>query len=167
MLTLLIQRTGQSLSFSLLYFPFSTNFYGEVNEQQRNWGTYWSTNNRPAGQASVLAVSFSSEASNTASPGLNLSRGKLQSGRLKEVQKMFITADVRCDNESCQKVPPWSPDTGGGGWLFCWDRLGGDGRWSTHTEQQHEWTRGRRLSYLKRQQQYDRLTVTLCRCAVG
>lgn len=104
------------ISFSVLYFPFSINYYGEVNEQRRNWGTYWSTNNSPAGQASELAVSFSSESSlhqwasglkhfappaHTASPCFSVGRGIFQSGLLKEEQKMFMTAD---NNECCLKV---------------------------------------------------------------
>lgn len=149
------------------------------NEQRRNWGTYWSTNNSPAGQASELAFSFSSESSlhqlasglkhfappaHTASPCFNLGRGIFQSGLLKEQQKMFMTADnmimslvwkslplwlyryIFSLSSTGRRIPPWSPQTGGGGggWLFFWDRLGGDGRWSTRAEQQHEWTTGRR-----------------------
>lgn len=103
----MIERTGRPLSLFFISL-FSTNFYGEVNEQRRNWRTYWSTNNRPAGQASELAVSFSPESTlhqwasglkhfappaNTASPCFSVGRGTFQSGLLKEVQKIFMTAD--------------------------------------------------------------------------
>lgn len=80
---------------------------------------------------------------------------------------------------AARRIPPWCPDAGGGGWWLFGDiwaeemmklmklmklrRLGG----KTHAWQQHEQTRGRRQLYLKWQQQDDRLTAKVCRCAIG
>ena len=85
---------------------------------------------------------------------------------------------------AARKISAWSPDIvgGGGGWLLCWDRyaddtlkpmnlsasvnvwrVGGDGGGleGAH-KQEHEWIKGReRGSYLEREQQDDRLLVTL------
>ena len=76
------------------------------------------------------------------------------------VQTLVVLVVVVEDSSETERLMKWWSWWIYEDWALTW-------RWWTHARKQPEWTKGRKQSYLERQQQCDRLTMKVSRCAIG